>query len=89
MATAAKGINAAVVRTHSSPSTLGRHFGEGVLPRCTRHVSVGLTPTSAKVEAPSDDADALDNDAPDAKEALDKDACTHARTSTAGPARSG
>jgi hypothetical protein len=89
MAMAAEGISSAVFRAHSPPSILGRHFGVGVLPRCSRHVLVGLTPTSVKAKAPPDDADAPDNDAPNAKKALDKDACAHACMSTAGSARAG
>jgi hypothetical protein len=68
------------------PGVLGRHFGEGVLPRCSCHATVGLIPRpgSVKVDSPPDDADAPDNDVPDAKDAPDSDACMHACMSTGG-----
>jgi hypothetical protein len=73
-----------------APQYLGAPFlGASVLLRCSRHVWVGLLPKSVNVDVPPDDADAPDKDAPDAKDALDNDDCTHACMSTGGPASAG
>jgi hypothetical protein len=72
-------VSSAVVRSLPPPGILRRHYGAGVLPRCSGHVVVGSSrPASVKVEEPPDEADAADKDVPNAKDAPDKDARTHA-----------